>query len=455
MLRRASAGVISITCLCSMLMHMSIVCAQEEQVAQGPLPPHLNLSIGYGENDNLGRDRTGVRTDITTIGAAFSAGVDHRHLDAAIIGDLEQRRYGSSDVINDHETIGSVDGTLSLNPIPEIFFWDFQYNYGQARTDPLAPIGPMNREASRIATTGPRFRIPVGQRSRIDLSAQRSDRSYDRSNRLDGNVDAASVRFTRSLDAVTSLSFSLGDRNIEYDNTPQVYENQSVTVGYMRRFSSGGIEASLGRGKLDYGGSSDPAAIWTVAWDRGIATRSRLRLWTSRDYTDAGDVFSRGGLPATQEVTLEDGAIGSDALGANDNRLIGVILTDQPSLRTTTGARLALVGRRTNIGVSIEAAENDYGANHALNRDLQVMSLSLAREFSALWTLRFSIRASEEQFKVADTKNADRRGTLGITRSVGRNSRLAIDFRRNRRVEGLGPYHENVCLVSFRHDWRS
>jgi hypothetical protein len=435
--------------------------AQEEAADGGP-QPLLDLELGYGQTDNLGRDASNVRSAITTLGLIFGGAAARPRLDGRLVGDVDWLHYGAEAVQDDTEVVGSIDGAMSVEAVPEIFLWDFQYNYGQLRTDPLAPIGPDNRETAKVATTGPAITVPLGPRNSLEFGAQVSQRNYEASTQLDSEVQATSIGFTHDVDSVTAVNLSLDDRETDYDNGLQAYEYQSITIGYAREFASGGVELSLGRAEMDVSGTTEPATIGNFAWQRGIAARSRLRLWVSQDYTDAGQLFRLGGLPATSQVPLstvpESGAedaeaTGSEMLDTTDSRSTDVVLTDDPSLRSSIGLQLSLVGRLSNIGLSFEIAENNFVTNNSLDSDLTVLSLSLGHDFGGSWRLELGIRATDEDFTTRNVENEDRYGRLALTHAVGRQSRLSIAVRGNRRDAGVNPYDENEYTVSFGHEF--
>lgn len=420
--------------------------------------PSFNVEIGYGQTDNLGRRASSeIRSDITTLGLAFGLTADRRRLDGRIVGDVDWRHYGADEVRDDQEAVGSVDGALSLHAVPDIFIWDFFLNQGQTRTDPLAPVGPDNRDQTKVVTIGPRVALPIGERNRLDVSARKSERSYRDSGFLDSEMSSVNLGFSHALDSVTDIALTFEQWETDYDDSPQSYEYESISLAYTRDFASGGMEFSLGRGEIDFGMSGDPRAVGRIAWDRDIAARSRIRLWLSKEYTDAGELFRLGGVPATRRVSLSavpgtlatQDEIGSSELGLNETRLNSVVQSADPALRSTAGLQLSLTGRRIDVGISFETAENKFVTGSTLSSDLEIFSVSASREIGGQWRVGVGVTFLEEDFSELGVNNGENDGAITLTRLVGRQSTLSIRYGRSHRGSGINQFEENVYRISF------
>lgn len=432
-----------------------------QDTATDLMRPHVAIEIGYGQTDNLGRDTVNeVRSDITTVGLDIGATTDRTRLDGTVVSDIEWQRYHAPAVVDSEDIVGFIDGALALHAIPDVLLWDFSVNYGQSRSEPLAPINPDNREATRIAETGPRIVIPLGERNEINFDFKQASRKYEDSVELDSDVSAATFGISHAFDTATALSFWFNGRDTEYDNSGQHYEYRSASIAYFREFSSGAIEASVGRGEIEYGLGSEPTTIGGISWERGIASRSRVRLWLSQDYTDSGELFSLGGMglasqaapAAVPNAEAVGQGFGSEELDTNDARLANVVLNDDASLRSAVGMLLTLAGRDTNVGVSLEAAENDFVTDDTLDSDLQLASVSIAHNLGGAWRFDAGMTLFKERYATSNVENKDQHFRVALVRAVGRNSNLAVEFQRNRRHGGVDLYDENVYRLSFGHD---
>jgi hypothetical protein len=91
-------------------------------------------------------------------------------------------------------------------------------------------------------------------------------------------------------------------------------------------------------------------------------------------------------------------------------------------------------------------------ADSTLDRDLEVFSVSLARNLGASWRLDLGMTFGNEQFVTTGVENEDEASRLGLFRAVGRKSSIGADYRRTRRQQGLNPYEEDLYRLSFTHD---
>src|SRR5690606_10615189 len=108
--------------------------------------PRVGVRVGYAHSDNVGRASAGeVRSSVPVLGVTFNMGRDSQRLNGALVGDLEYRRYSNAeDLLDDDEVLGSVDGRLAVDLVPERVAWDFEQSAGQVRTDPFAGSTPQN-----------------------------------------------------------------------------------------------------------------------------------------------------------------------------------------------------------------------------------------------------------------------------------------------------------------------
>lgn len=429
--------------------------AQSDDVGQPDA--FLDLQVSQGQTDNLGRDETVVRSDLSLLGLAFLAGVDRPRLDGIIIGDVQARYYGSNQVVDDDEIVGSVDGNLAVQLVPETFVMELQQNYGQVRGDPLRPASINNRDRTSVSSVAPRLQLSAGSRNVLVLSGRVSERNYEKSSEFDGRTTSAQLGVTRALDDVTSITATLDSWESEFDSSFAAYEYESVSLSYSKQFASGGVELRVGRGEIDTQVTNNTTSVGTFAWSRGIGSRSQITAWASREYTDAGELFRLGGVPATTYVSLAD-VPGSSPVGTqsnrrdattNDSRIEAVTLTANPTLRSTAGARVALDGRRTDISLAIEKSRDRTEVDNSLDSDAVSFSLSVTRELSGRWQLALLLRTIEDDFVVQQISNKDRFVSVTADYAVGARSKLSVGFDRTRRRGGFVPFDENVYLVAF------
>lgn len=414
--------------------------------------PQLQVGLFAGQSDNIGRDTTAVRSDVTGLTLAFGARRESRRIDGSLLGDIQYRRYGAEEVpeTDDHEVIGSVDGRLAVHLVPQRLLWDVTQNLGQVRTNAFVAVGPENRERSTVLSTGPEAHLPVGQRNMLELRGTVAERKFEVSNEFDNRVTAAQVSLSRAVDAVTSLSFAVGGSKTRFDEQPDPYEFRTVSVAYGKQLASGGVEVRVGRGEIQIGNESNPTSIGRFAWDRAVGVRSRLSVWAQKEITDTGEIFRLAGLFGPGQVAL--GSF-SELAQATEGRLRDAVLTRSPLRRANLGGRLDINGVRTNYSISLGAAEDRFEVEETFNNDSSTVQFSARRALGSRWTGEVSLAAWNQDFRTVDQDARDETGRLVITRSFGRNIRAAFLLERTRRVSELDPFQENFYQVSVGYDF--
>ncbi|MEQ9562902.1 MAG: hypothetical protein RLN69_10300, partial [Woeseiaceae bacterium] len=219
----------------------SLATAQEE-----PSKPQGSIEIGLGHTDNLNRDANELESDIGVLGVGFAGQTDRRWLRAALAGDVQYRRYQAEE--DDNEVLGSVDGALELQFVPDRVEWDFSVAYGQVRIDPLGAVGPSNRQSTTSFSTGPQFALPLGDRTILQIGGSISDQSFEVTEDLDGRSTDARLGLERRINPVTQLTLALEGSEIEYDLDDQTHDIATLSLEYRRELASGEAFASIGRG---------------------------------------------------------------------------------------------------------------------------------------------------------------------------------------------------------------
>lgn len=418
--------------------------------------PYLELELGHGQSDNVAHDASEVRSDITALGLRFLTTAERPRFQGAFTGDIQARHYGSSAVVDTDEVVGSIDGNFDYEFVDEMFSWGLQQNFGQSRTDPLAPDGPNNRELVSVTSTGPELSFDIGRRNDLILTGRLSERSYQDSNRLDSSRTAAGVQLVHALDEVAALSFSFNEWNTDYDDSSQsAYDVETFLITYSKQFSTGGVEISVGPGEIDTGSTTESTSVGTFAWRRGVGARSNVRIWASREFTDSGEIFRLTGLPDTALVQLSNvpGSAGQVGADPNDARLGATQLVSSPVLRSNAGTRLTLAGRQSEVFLSFELVENRYETSNTLDSDAEVATIVYTREFAGDWRTNARLRASNEDFFVTGVDNRDRSIDVGLTRFLGTATSVSLVLARSKRNQGNDPFEENVYSVSIAREF--
>ena len=423
---------------------------------------NVGIELGLGQTDNLGRTPPPeIRSNIGLLGLDFLMSAERPRLQGALVGNLQHRHYGTDQISDDRELVGSIDGSLSYHIVEDLFVWTVQQNYGQSRTNPVAPVGPGNRDRTTVSSTGPVLSFQTSDRNRINFSGLVSERAFNGVAELDSRLTSAQLGLSHALSTVAELSFSLTGWQTDYENTAVAYDYQSFSFAYTKELASGSVEALLGSAEIDIGVAAESSTIGTFAWTLDIGARSNISLFASRDYTDSGQQFGRGGVPNTIFVSLANlpglpgASVGTfaDPSVTNNQRLDSITLTTNPALRSTTGTRLALNGLRTTISFSAEVSRNRFEVDNSLDSDTRSFLISLARNFGGRWRTNILLSMRAEEFVAIDAVNRDRIMSLSLTRLLVNNSEFSISMRREERTGGIGEYEADEYIVSVSHQF--
>lgn len=410
----------------------------------------LGLSAGVGQSDNLERDPLNpLRSDIRFVGFDFDLANDSRRFQGTVRADMEVRSYSEvADDDDDREVIGSLDGALSVQIVPQRFSLEFAANSGQTRTNPLEAASPNNRERISILSFGPEFDIPLGGRTTLEVGLIGDKRNYEDTASLDGTAARVNVGLFRTTSPVSRIGLEYVGNEIDFkDASERGYRLRSVYFAYDKRFASGGFEVRLGRGELDAGGEPETQPVGRVRWDRDVGTRSRLAAWVSNEVTDSGLELQGGSRPSDlfgdrDDLMLED---------INDYRLRRVALSADPMERAEVGIEFGVDGNRNTFSIAVNASRDSFDTTNDENKRGSV-GVAYTRDLTRRWTAALVATVGRERLAAAATQEfRDETAQLSVSRLFGEGAALQLGTQRNRRIGDVESTDENVYVVSLRY----
>jgi hypothetical protein len=325
----------------------------------------LEFSVGAFHSDNVARTSVDEQSD--TVGeAGLRVGIarEQGRLTADLSADLRYRKY--LDDSYDDELMGGLDGTLTYWFLPERFSWVVQDNFGKALIDPRAVETPDNRQNANYFSTGPDFRLPLGDRTEVLVSGRWSDASFDESE-VDSQRLTANVGLLRHLSTSSSVSLNAMAERVEFDDEifNSNYDRQSAFLGYETQGARTTVNLQAGYTAMhDFGDTTDgPLFDLTIA--RELSPRSTLTLSAGTNLTDSADAMRR-----------DQGISGVSVEGD-----IGIVSND-PFQSDYASIQLALEGVRTSVDIAADWRTEDHERETALNRDSIGASVTLTRRFS-------------------------------------------------------------------------
>ncbi|HNR22512.1 MAG TPA: hypothetical protein PKL49_05765 [Steroidobacteraceae bacterium] len=355
--------------------------------AAGAQEVDLALSIGAFHSDNIGRTSVDERSEtVGEAGLQFGIARDQGRLTADVSADLRYRKY--FDNAYDEELMGGLSGLLTYRFLPDRFSWVVQDNFGKALIDPRAVESPDNRQSTNYFSTGPDFRLPVGDRTEILLSGRWSDASFSESNadsqRLTGNVG-----LVRHLGTDSSLSLNAMAERVEFDDEifNSNYDRQSAFIGYDTRGARTVVSLRAGYTAMhDFGDTTDgPLFDLTVA--RELSARSTLTLNAGTNLTDSVNAMRRD----------------QDISGVSVEGDIGIVSGD-PFQSDYVSIGLALAGVRTSLDLVADWRAEDHERDAVLNRDSIGAAATLTRRLSPTLSMSIYGRWTSEDFSDSDVE---------------------------------------------------
>ncbi|MES1263109.1 MAG: hypothetical protein ABUL69_02055, partial [Peristeroidobacter soli] len=376
--------------------------AQQAPAADAATRPRISVEAGMGQTDNLFHDTTNLRSDISTLGLRLNVGADRPRLQGRFATNLEGRKYGAGSVADDSEVVGSLDGGLQVKIVPDRFAWTFEQNYGQTRIDPLAPVGPENRDRTSIFSTGPQLVVPIGERNEFLLNGRVSNRDYQRLTQLNSDLTTTTIAYTHRADAATRLSVALDERVSKYDLSNDEFDFRTLSFTYSRALASGDIEAELGHGEVQVQQRWESTAIGQIAWNRHLGARSKINATVSRQLTDAGELFRIGGFAGNGGDILTGF---STSVDLNADRLQGIVPVPDLVTRSDAGVRLELVSHLTTMTFAANIARDEFLESKAFNDDLKLFLINLNRPIGRLWAGTITLSKTSQEFSQTSVRN--------------------------------------------------
>jgi hypothetical protein len=403
--------------------------------AQADLTAVAEAGVGY--SDNIGR----VPTDETdeTIGTV-GLELDWRERTRRIRGDaiVDLSYYEYLDDTYESEIIGTANGTLALAIVPETLQWVFQDSFGQAQSDPFAPMTPETREDLNYFTTGPDLTVRFGSTGFGRLFGRWSTTTYEESP-LDSERTTGGLAIGRRASPRSELSLNAVTESVDFDaaiNTD--FDRDSVFVGWNLDASRTTIDAQLGYTWLERdGGDKSGNALVNVIVTRDLSASSLLELTVGTQLGDAGDSLRN----ELQGNVVGGGTEITATADPFENRVVSL------EYRFTRGRN----------GFSVGAAWNqeDYETLAQLDRTMWAYTATFSRRLAS--TVDFQLLGSieSEDFDNVDLESDETRLAAILNWRAWRTLGLRLLVERFDRdtSNGTGEYQENRAFLTLAYYW--
>lgn len=341
----------------------------ETATGLGPEPAELTrygIAAGMGETDNVNLSSTNPKSQ--TLAAAdldFDLRRSGSHLDASALGNFTDLYYLQGAYSN--QVLGRFDGLATAKLWSDRLKWMVGDDYGEAQTDPLAAITPVNLERVNVFSTGPELTLRPSYSTFIDLAARYSQVSYQRSP-FDGHNLVGSAEFGRQLSPLSRLSLVVQAEELRFSNTTinTDYDRREAYGRYFIQGARTSIDAQLGATQ-----ANEVAARWKssplarLLLTRRVSPFSILTLAGGREYTDTGSSFG----------SLRSGAGGGIVVAP-------VSQSTGNYLRNYGSAGWQFLRLRTTLGLTGTWERDTYDLESALDVTRADIGLNLGRSFT-------------------------------------------------------------------------
>lgn len=390
------------------------------------------VEAGLGYSDNIQRVDT-AETDekIGTLGLDLSWFEDTQRLDADVLVDLSYFEY--LDDTFDSEVIGVADGFVSLGIIPERFTWMIQDTYGQAQTDPFAPITPDNREDINFFTTGPDLTLRFGSAVSARMFGRYSVTTYEESP-LDAERTSAGATLTYQLSQRSSTALSAVREQIDLDaaGSPD-YDRDSAFVSYTLTGARTDIALDLGYTWVDPSDGEETGGLLAdLSISRDLSESSTLRLEIGSHFSDAGESLR--------------GALAGGAVGGADITASGDPFESRSAFLRWTFAR-----NRTGASLGAGRYEDEYETQTLLDRTRTAYEASVSRRLTQDVEIEFVALLNDEEFENTGLTSEELNVLARCSWNFGRRMGLALSLERADRntSDGVGEYTENRAFLTL------
>lgn len=369
-----------------------------------------DFRAGFSTSDNVERTSGGDRDDQT-----IYAGTSLSYLDQSLRSIIDIRaNMDYVEYVDDSfesELVGGFDGRVRFFLVPERVSWIIRDNFGQRVIDPLARPNPGNREDINYFSTGPTFRMPVGNRNFARLAGQYSIVTFEESSAFDSDRILLQAQFGREIRSDTTLSLNVENEETKFDNAGMSsdFEVLDSFLRYAVLSTRNDITIDVGFTRLESDdGQAGDGVLLRADWTRFISPTTSFAAGAGSRYSDQGDIFE-----FTRDIATDVGdTVDSDG-------------TDVPFRSNYVFLRYSKNTPRTQMIFEARMTQDDYEFGLGRDRDLLFGNFSLTRNFTASTFGTLAVRASKRDYRYLNQVDDQ----IDLTATIGFRLSRYIDMR--------------------------
>jgi hypothetical protein len=259
---------------------------------------------GVGHSNNITRvEERPIDETTASVGLNLEWDEKSRHIEGDALVDLSYVEYLEDTY--DGEVLGHATADIDFGIVPERFHWQVSEDFGQAQTDPFAPVTPETRENINYFTTGPDFFLHFGQAMSAELFGRYSSTNYEDSP-LDAQRTSLGFAVGRDVSELSHVALNFIADESTFDDGAPGYERRNAYLSY--ELQPGGrmaITSNLGYTWLQMDGSDDVdgGILLDLSISRQMTSSSLLTLTAAHEFSDAGESLSASGGGEFEQIT--------------------------------------------------------------------------------------------------------------------------------------------------------
>ncbi len=415
--------------------------AWAQQADQQTTPQTVNtfeVNVGARASDNVARVPDASSGTTGTLGVLLLAERKTGTLQYDANADLDLIHYFSQDYRD--ELLGQLTATASYSFVPQSFVWVTDEHFGQVTNDFFLAPGPQNRQYLNLFSTGPDFRLRLGDVMALRVSARYGRDDYETSpysaNRVSGEA-----AFERRPSQATLLSLGGGHERVQYQEDaakPGNFEVNRYFAGYRVSGLRTSINIQGGYAQSSGGLAQLRGATGHVELDRRIGSSGRVQLGVRRMLDTVGP-----------------GSRGSDFLPGVVNQPAAEVLTGSLFFSDSADLSYHWQRPRNTFDVSVAAFRETDHRDIRPDRNAQSVGGKFMHKLTPLaqagvyatWTRDTLYDAIFPGFQQGDFRSTDTAYGLQFRLRFSRVMATTADLVHEQRQAVIGPFHETALWL--------
>lgn len=227
---------------------------------------------------------------------------------------LEKEHY-YNDTFSGETSMRAGFGLFNFDLVESFLSWKTSFTRTELLSDAADTDTPDSREYRNILRSGPTISYNISKTTRVDLlvnyiNVENSDDDVSDSERLD-----SSFSFSNSLNRITDLSFGAKyGESIDADEGDE-YANANIYIEFVRRFSHGNLQLSIGRTKLmPEDSASTEGSFYNVLLNKEQVLLHDISFEYQQDISETSIGFESDEEGVTDVNSPLDGHVSSDVV---------------------------------------------------------------------------------------------------------------------------------------------